>query len=123
MLLLVRWASDAPYQRILMHEHRGLLLEWRALVAMRGSPPLLGWMRGNARRQDPPYLIQDYCDRVAPLGAALPPDERGISSPILVWNRQLWNREVPPVRPAIAIYGFPRCALSEVHNTRDSVTA
>jgi hypothetical protein len=33
--------------------------------------------------------------------------ERGISSPILGQNRQLWNREVPPVRPPIAIYGFP----------------
>ena len=27
-----------------------------------------------------------------------PDDERGISSPILVVKRQLWNREVPPVR-------------------------
>ena len=77
MLLLVRWAVRAAYPQILMHEHRGLLLEWRELVAARDSLPLLGWMRGHARRVDHPYRVQDYCDRVAPLGADLPLDTDG----------------------------------------------
>ena len=77
MLLLVRWAVRAAYPQILMHEHRGLLLEWRELVARRDSLPLLGWMRGHARRTDHPYRLQDYCDRVAPLGADLPLDTDG----------------------------------------------
>ena len=98
MLLLVRWARGASYPQILMHEHRGLLLEWRALLAQRDSPPLLGWMRGHARRRDPPYLIQDYCDRVAPLAAALPvdtDDRPALAEPVFT----LWDaRTDAPVR-------------------------
>ena len=42
MLLLLRWAITASLARVLEHEHRGLLLEWRKLLATRGSNPFLG---------------------------------------------------------------------------------
>ena len=78
MLLLLRWAITASLARVLEHEHRGLLLEWRRLLAARKTAgaalPFLGWMRGHAVRQDHPYPVQDWCDRAAPLAALAPPD-------------------------------------------------
>ena len=74
MLLLLRWASSAPLPKILVHEHRGLLLEWRDLLRFQAAPPLLGWMRGHAARMDAPYLIQDFCDRSAPFAVPATPD-------------------------------------------------
>ena len=74
MLFLVRWASTASLQRVLEHEHRGLLLEWRDLLRLHTATPFLGWMRGHADRKEHPYLVQDWCDRAAPFTAKGPTD-------------------------------------------------
>ena len=75
MLLLARWASSASLDKILGHEHRGLLLEWRRLCAQRDHPPLLGWVRGHTNRQEWPYPAQIACDAAAAWTAEHGPDE------------------------------------------------
>ena len=98
MLLLLRWASTTSLPKILVHEHRGLLLEWRELLRFRTSPPLLGWMRGHAARRDAPYLIQDYCDRAAPHAVPASPDcdhRAAEAEPVFT----LWDRRTgAPIR-------------------------
>jgi hypothetical protein len=83
MLLLVQWATTAPVGRLMQHEHRCLLLEWRAVLRDRAFPPALGWIRGHASRLDWPFPAQAACDAAAAkVGSRLPADEA-------------WRREVP----------------------------
>ena len=83
MLLLVRWAGAAPLDKILRHEHRGLLLEWRRLLALRDFPPLLGWMRGHTERREWPYPAQIACDSAAAWTSKHAPEE------------EAWGKHVP----------------------------
>jgi len=115
MALLARWAERAPTTAILRHEHRVLLLEWRALVKAReemereatergeaGSwlPVELGWIRGHTGRSDGPMTAQDWCDRAAPEAARTaemrwdaPASEYEATFMLwdAAWNRPVWG--------------------------------
>ena len=75
VLLMIERARRGRTQTTLRHGQRALLREFLSWESQRQFPVQLGWVRGHTQRKVLPYIVQRWCDEMAPTMAAeaLPP--------------------------------------------------